>query len=102
MVLSRCCFEENGIETYQDLQRTCLAIVLRTKFFLFVNFVFTVVTVVYVTRYYSQVTRLIFSASVQRRKENFLGYIGFSWKVFLRNISNSTLVIECATLWQKV
>lgn len=72
------------------------------QIFLFVNFVFTVVTVVYVTRYYSQVTRLIFSASVQRRKENFLGYIGLSWKVFLRNISHSTLVIECATLWQKV
>ena len=35
LVISRCCFAENSREMYQDLQRTCTAIVLHIKPFVF-------------------------------------------------------------------
>ena len=82
MINLRSCFEENSLETYEDLQRTCLTIILVIKH-LFVD-VFMTVVLVYITARYLQVTRLIDSALVHKAKVKFLGYIELFWNFYFQ------------------
>ena len=83
MINLRSCFEENSLETYEDLQRTCLTIILHINP-LFVDVFMTVVVLVYITPRYLQVTRLIDSALVHKAKDKFLGYIELFWSFYFQ------------------